>query len=376
MDKKRERSSSFKGGDDPQKTRKVDTTSPPNLDFLSFKPNFTTQKIEGIGEPQRPNFLTGKAFTDSIALLRSGKDPTVSTSFQLKVKPSDGKVRPVTVQGSISVMEQSTGLVQGNLKTPSNTTYLGSTQKGRYNKVVFPENLSLQRATLEARAIKALSPIEGGYDPGAKVSDLKEIPMNKNKSFPAKNTLGMFALGSHLEDVTANRALSLQDVGSGMRAMVMSTKWKMELQRSEEPGKGFQQRMFQMFPQLGRQDVKRLDKEDEVEMEKTGISGLSEHWKESRQVFSKKDQVENIKQLHLDAQNTAHDVFGHKLSQLSRSQKPKGQWWADNAERLQKFLPDLGSKEESQRQSAQQEVKKIGLEYVQRKMDRHGIRRN
>jgi hypothetical protein len=364
------RDSSSSGGEPPSKRRKID---------FSYTPTFTPQVVDTIGAPRPPQFKTGSEFSSAIARLRGGQDELVSTRFALRVKPPGENARNVSVQGTIGVKEQSTGLVQGWLETPSNTTYLGS----GYNNVVFPQNLSLQRATLEARAIKALAPMGDGYDPSAKVSELAEMPMRKTKDrvtkskFPTANTLGMFAIGSHLEDVTANRALSLQDVGSGMRALVMTTKWQMRLDGNEDAGQRFQDRMFRMFPQLGRKDVERLDDSGKkVEMSETGISGLQSHWDGPKPRFTRENQIENIRQLHVGAQQTAHQVFLRKLNQVGGDAPPVGKWWGKNADRIKGFLPDLGSDDESKRKSASAGLEKIGQEYVQRKMDRHGIRRD
>lgn len=354
------------GKEPPKKKQKID---------LGFTPTFTSQDATTIGSSLPPTYKTGQAFSDALVQLRGGGNEMVSTQFALKVKPPSENVRLVMVQGTISVAQQGTGLVQGMLGTPSNTTHVGS---GEYNNVVFPSNLSRQRATLEARAIKQLSPIVGGYDASAKESPLDEIPMNKKRrstdksAFPLSNTLGMFALGSHLEDVTASRALNLQDVGSGMRALTMATKWQMELEDSENAGQGFQDRMFSTFPQLGKKGTK--GKGTASALADTGISGLSEHWAQQNPTFTRQQQLTGIKQAHENAQQMAHGVFMRKLEKLEANEAPTGKWWSDNAERIKGFLPDLDSDEESKRNAANAGLKKIGQEYVQRKMVRHGIR--
>ncbi len=354
------------GKEPPKKRRKID---------LGFTPTFTPQNVTTIGTSQPPTYKTGQAFSDALAQLRGGGNEMVSTQFALNVKPPNENARLVTVQGTISVAQQGTGLVQGMLATPSNTTHVGS---GDYNNVVFPKNLSRQRATLEARAIKQLSPIVGGYDASAKESPLDEIPMNKaprkldNSAFPLSNTLGMFALGSHLEDVTANRALNLKDVGSGMRALTMATKWQMELEDSDNAGQGFQDRMFSTFPQLGKKGMKGVGTASGLD--NTGISGLSEHWAKDGTKFTRQQQITSIEQAHQSAQKMAHGVFMRKLEKLDGDELPTGKWWSDNADRIKAFLPDVGSEDESKRNLAHEGLRKIGLEYVQRKMSRHGIR--
>ena len=338
---------------------------------LPFTPTFTPQDTSTIGAPKPPVFKTGKQFSDAIDALRTGGEEMVSTKFDLKVKPSNEKARTVTVKGDISVMQHNTGLTQGWLNTPSNTSYLGE----KYNSSVFPQNLSLQRAKLEARAIKQLAPLGDGYKADAKVSPLDEMPMLKTKrsvdqsKFPLSNTLGMFAVGSHLEDVTASRGLNLQDVGSGMRAKIMATKWKMELQGNEKAGEGFQKAMFDAFPQIGT-------KSDEgVGLKGTGISALKEHWEKGGNVFSKQQQVQNIEQAHREAQVMAHSVFENKVGQMEKGKVPSGQWWSDNADRIKPFLPDIQSDNSGKREQAIKGLTDIGNEYLGRKMDRHGIRR-
>lgn len=359
--------SSGSGQEPPRKIRKLD---------LGFTPTFTPQNVSTIGTSKPPTYTVGKPFSDSLADLRSGGNNMVSTQFALNVKPPGENARNVTVQGTFSVAQQGTGLVQGMLNTPSNTTHVGP---GDYNNVVFPKNLSRQRATLEARAIKQLSPMGSTYVASAKESPLDEMPMNNgprktdNSAFPLSNTLGMFALGSHLEDVTASRALNLQGVGSGMRALTMTTKWQMELEGSDDAGKGFQDQMFGAFPQLGKKGMKGLDKASGLK--NTGISGVSDHWGSKKPTFTKDMQIRKIQELHEGAQNMAHGVFMRKLGQVTEDALPKGQWWSDNADRIRAFLPDVHSEEEPKRNKAREGLKKIGTEYVHRKMDRHGIDR-
>lgn len=337
-----------------------------------FVPTFTPQASLTPQPSMQPNVLTGGAFHTAIQQLRDNGMTQVSTRFDLNVRGA-GETRKVTVSGDYSVHDQGrTGLVQGMLQTPSNTTYTGD---GGYNNVVFPKNLSRQRATLEARGIKQLSDSGVDYKADAKVSRLDELTpigtkrKEDNSRFPLSNTLGTFALTSHLEDITAKRATGLEDVGSGMRARVMATKWQMQMQESDKPGKGFQSTMLENFPQIGKAKVKGAG------LDHTGIAALKKHWEDGGDTFSWAEQKQRIATAHTDAQNAASQMFAHKIGGIEQGKITGGKWWAFNYDsRIKPLLPDLSSDQQDRRDDAQRKFGEIGTEYVQRKMQRHGIR--
>lgn len=362
----------------PGKSKLAPPTKQPKLFDASalpaFASTFTSQAAAAPQPPTRTNVLTGAPFHDAIAQLRDGGMTQVSTRFNLKVRALH-ETRNVPVSGDYSVHTQgTTSLVQGMLQTSSNTTYIGDSNKN-YNGIVFPKDLSLQRATLESRAIKQLANAGDGYKADAKVSRLKELPGNQtarredNSRFPLVHTLGTFALTSHLEDITAKRAVGLEDVGSGMRARIMATKWQMAMDGSNDAGQGFQRKMLDSFPQIGRRKLPAVGLPD------TGISALKEHWEGSNDKFSWNNQKQKIAEAHVDAQNTAHKMFKHKISGIEKGEIEKGTWWESNYDtRIKPLLPALHSEVQQQREDAQRQLGDIGQEYVRRKMQRHGIR--
>ncbi len=368
LDKKRKTSPGSDKVEPPLKNRKL---FDPGV-VPVFTPSFTPQASLKPQPSTQPKVLTGGDFHTAIQQLRDNGMTQVSTRFDLNVKGA-GETRKVTVSGDYSVHDQGrTGLVQGMLQTPSNTTYTGT---GGYNKVVFPTDLSLQRATLEARGIKQLSDSGPDYKADAKVSPLKELKANDtkrkedNSRFPLSNTLGTFALTSHLEDITAKRAVGLEDVGSGMRARVMATKWQMQVQKSDDPGKGFQSTMLDAFPQIGNAKVKGAG------LDHTGIAALKKHWEDGGDKFSWNEQKQRIATAHTDAQQAASQMFTHKIGGIEQGDTTGGKWWASNYDtRIKPLLPDLSSDQHDRRDEAQRKFGEIGTEYVQRKMQRHGIR--
>jgi hypothetical protein len=370
LDKKRKASTTDDKKAPPTKSRKLfDPAALP-----AFTPVFTPQATATPQPSAQPNALTGAPFHAAIAQLRDGGMAQVSTRFNLKVK-AVGETRNIPVTGDYSVHDQGrTGLVQGMLQTPSNTTYTGDSST-KYNNVVFPNDLSPQRARLESRAIKQLADAGPGYSADAKVSQLDELPGNATKrkedksKFPLSNTLGTFALTSHLEDITAKRAVGLEDVGSAMRARVMATKWQMTMQGTDKAGEGFQSTMLNAFPQLGNTKV------EAVGLKQTGIAALKKHWEDGGDTFSWDDQKQNIQAAHIDAQHAASDMFAHKIGGIDQGKITGGKWWASNYDsRIKPLLPDLHSDQLDQRESAQKQLGDISQEYVQRKMQRHGIR--
>jgi hypothetical protein len=355
----RGKKSSDSGEDKPAK-KKTKVDAPPSFNFT---PNFTPQRITNIVTPPSPNTLVGKPFADAISALRDGGDTGVHTKFNLNVKAS-GRQESVPVQADFSIKNQGTGLTQGMMDTPNFSAYVGKQEKSS----VLPKNLSLQRGILESRAMKQLSDSGDGYKADSKVSQFDELKMTQKNEFPKQTVLGGIALGSFLEDVTAKRAVGLEDVGSAMRAKTMAKTWNMKTEGAVEV-KGFQTEMLDAFPQLGKSTIKAGG------LDESGISAIKKHWDANGKKFTKEKQVENIVEAHKEAYTSAAKRFEHKWTQISKQGNTTGKWWDAKADEIKGINEGLQSESSQKREgTANQEFKNLGDDYVKRKMTRHGIK--
>lgn len=380
-DKKRKWNSDGNGGNalpgksgapPPTKVRKPD----PNplsqlLSQTSVKPQLPNQQPSTIGRSRELPIKRGREFSDAIKQLgRKNGDETVRAHFRMKLDLPDDKQQDFLVGGTFSVMQHpTTGLVQGNLKTHAKSSYVG---KANWTKQVLPYELSLPRATIESRAIKHLE--NDDYDISAKSSAFNPGDLKIGKSTP----LGMVAMGSYLEDVTAKRSIGLEHVGSAMRASVMAVKWNHK-QGIRDAGKDFADNMLNAFPQLGNDKVKSDD------MDKTGISELRKEFKSEDQ-FSKQDQLKSIRRAHQNAFSAAEMRFAKKieaiqgawgkdrsLSDTDALQSTAGKWLGGKGSEFSSLLEDFSSKDQLRSDKAKLQFGDIRKAYLQRKMDRHGI---
>ncbi len=343
-------------------------------DFIApYVPSFTSQNVGRVGAPIPPRHLVGSQFHAAIEGLRDGGDEIVSTRFSLRVKVvSDGNtvLDDVPVGGTFSVFQhRTTGLVQGNLLTGANSAYVGSDDRSS----VLPRRLSLQRARLESRAIKQLSDSGPAYAANAKISRFdaaKLVPDREHrgvKRISRDAPLGGIALASHLEDVTAKRAVGLEDVGSAIRAKVLTVKWR-SLEGNSNAGARFRSDLLASFPQLGNKDVPAGG------LNEGGISALKSHWDGNGATFSKQTQIEKIRIAHEDAWSAADRRFVSKFRALSSEEvRPRG-WWRQNEGRVHSIAQGLQSKQPNTKADALQEFAEIREEYRTRKLVRHGIK--
>jgi hypothetical protein len=329
---------------------------------------FTAQAVGSVGRPIPPRLRIGREFHQAIQNLREGSGESVSTRFNLRVRVERDSLRIsqiVPVGGSFSVFQHTTtGLVQGNLLTGAKSAYKAADE----NFSVLPRNLSLQRAVLESRAIKQLADSGRGYDAAAKWSQLDEAPLvNEDREISKLAPLGGIALASHLEDITAKRAVGLDHVGSAIRASVLAVKWKL-IEADGNAFRGFRSQILSSFPQFGNKKVPAGG------LDEGGISALKRHWDAGGTTFSKQDQLDKIQGAHDDASHAAGLRFISKLKALGTSERPGGAWWEENEERLRSALRNVRSGDRGRSERGTGELRDIRREYVAWKFARHGIK--
>jgi hypothetical protein len=216
--------------------------------------------------------------------------------------------------------------------------------------------------------MKQLSDSGVGYKADAKLTQFDELEMTQKNEFPKQTVLGGIALGSFLEDVTAKRAVGLEDVGSAMRAKTMAKTWSMKTEGAVEV-KGFQKEMLDAFPQLGKAKIKAGGLDD------SGISAIKKHWDADGKKFTKQKQVGNIVEAHKEAYASASERFELKWTQISKQGNTTGKWWDAKAAEIKDINQGLKPDSDQKRKdTASQEFKNLGDQYVKRKMTRHGIK--
>ncbi|MBL8507210.1 MAG: hypothetical protein JNM11_02015 [Chitinimonas sp.] len=352
---------------------------------------FTGQTTSDLGKPRTPPVKTGKAFSDAIIRMRNGdSDESVRTKVAVNLQGATGNASVHKIGASFSVMTHSTTeLTQGMMNSSAPSAYLSTpkaikktkdaqknkdAEKKRQQKIVtnsvLPVNLSLERATLESRVIKQLSPVHEGdapYDASAKVSAFPSLGLS-TKATAKSSPLGGIAIGSFLEDVTAGRAVGMDHIGSAMRAKTMAAKWQMKLAGNEDAGKGFQSTMLSQFPQLGKGGL------EVGKLKDTGISALKSHWKSGGTEFSKSDQLGHISNAHKEAYEAGLATFSHKFDQMTDPNFKGGTWWTSKKAKIDKIMAHHKSGDEKRQEKAQRQYQKLSATYLQRKMVRHGIK--
>lgn len=329
---------------------------------------FTAQHVASVGRSIPPRVRLGGDFHRAIQRLRDGSDESVSTRFNLKVQVGSGREsisETVPVAGTFSVFQHTTTeLVQGNLVTAAHSAY-----KARDDRLsVLPRHLSRQRATLESRAIKQLADSGRGYDAAAKWTRLDEAPLvNRDQEISKQAPLGGIALASHLEDITAKRAVGLEHVGSAIRASLLSVKWR-QLSGESAAGRNFRARLLASFPQLGNKDLPAGG------LPEGGISALRQHWQEEIPTFSKEVQLAKIQIAHDNASEAARLRFSKKLKALETTRVSRGEWWRENERSLLSALSEAGSGSPGTRAQGAEALQDIRRDYVARKLGRHGIK--
>lgn len=329
------------------------------------------QKLKHIGDALPIQPKSGTAFFEGISKLASGRsDKSVRANLNISYKlPSMKDYHEHSVDGTISVMSEG-NRTQSMLHPMGMTSYF---KNGQPN--VLPKDLSLSRAQLEGKVIKRLSPNGETYDPNSTYTNLKgdngELTIGGGKKYAARSPVGGIALGSFLEDVTAQRSVGLAHVGSAMRAELMAKKWTMQ---NEGKGKSldFATDMLSKFPQLGKEEMK------------SGIARMKKDWDSGtdKPVITKKKQRENIFDAHQSARQAASERFQKKFEAIADARKKdrstviedKGKWWVDNAAKIDRKITKWSDPNTSDA-SRQRSQQKFSQEYVHRKLDRHGINR-
>lgn len=329
---------------------------------------FTAQPLASVGRSIPPRVRIGGDFHQAIQRLRDGSDETVSTQFNLYVRVEKERARVsafVPVAGTFSVFQHATtGLVQGNLVTAANSAYKADNDK----LSVLPRHLSPQRATLESRAIKQLAHSGERYNAAAKQTQFNDAPLvDSGRKISKKAPLGGIALASHLEDITAKRAVGLDHVGSAIRASLLAVKWR-QLSGDRAAGTNFRARLLASFPQLGNKDLPAGG------LPEGGISALRQHWREGDPTFSKEVQLDKIDKAHKDATEAASLRFSQKLNALETERISRGAWWKENKRSLRAALKELRSDSPAARARGVEALQDIRGNYVERKLGRHGIK--
>lgn len=335
------------------------------------------QTLVGFTLPPPPTPLRGQGFVDGIKELARGGSGVVYTQLDIpyqQVSPglsgtSVNVPKRITAHGTFSVTTQQSNegkkvWTQGMLQPMGDTSYFDDNKMGR----AVPSTMTLKTATIESRAMKYLA--LDSYTPkndGIK-SDKKgptEALGQKTKSEPLGKILdeshhwGGLTMGSYLEEITAQRGLGFQNVGSGMRAMTMASKWRMKTGGATSEA-GFGDKMLASFPQLGKQAMKPS-------------LGASVLWDRLNKGGTDRQQTlehhlgfgGSIHKAHVEARTEAKKRFSAKLNAITSSGDARGHgtWWEKQAP----HLADLNKPENAAKRSA------LRADYLEEKMSRHGI---
>lgn len=130
---------------------------------------------------------------------------------------------------------------QGWLELGGSTTY----------ENILPDTLTLQRAQAEGHVMKKLA-LGEGYMPKNPLSFVG-VTNSIADLKPRISGWGRPALQSYLEEVTGRTSLSVNEIGSGMRAMMLASKMRMKNAGTVSEG-SFKSRMLASFPQLLTKD--------------------------------------------------------------------------------------------------------------------------
>ena len=249
-----------------------------------------------------------------------------------------------------------------------NTSYFGD-KKTKFTGSV-PNALSLERATMESRAMKFLSTTD--YDPTA--NEHKRVKVTfKHQG----NHYGDLTMGSFVEDITGERALGFENAGSAIRAQLMEAKWTMKTDNGENTEK-FGKTMLENFPQLGK------------EAWKGGDYGAKNLWlnlqNEGKRTDILNQHESSIAQAHVAAREAAEKRFDTHFAKFQNiaskgklidtkkpgAQRKLGNWWYDHKEDLLEVaaMPRTSKREKLLYDQA---LSKHRAEYVDNKMTRHGM---
>lgn len=231
---------------------------------------------------------------------------------------------------------------QGLLMPMGKTSYF---DKGLSVDKAIPSDLTVKRARVESRAMKFLSLRGTDYTP--KGGDIGVTIVEQRQPKGAKPVItrsdhdvdywGGLTMGSFLEDITGSRSMGIHDVGSGMRAMTMASKWRMK-NSGATSDVGFGARMLEAFPQLGKKDIEKAIIPG-LGTHETGASALRQHIvgdDPARRMAVVKHHVGlkgSVFAAHHAAETAAAERFDAKLA-MANSTAPGvdltpvlGKWW-------------------------------------------------
>jgi hypothetical protein len=352
----------------------------------AFVNTIPVQPAASIGRGKAVPLLTGAEFDAHIRAMAAGNNESVRTSVLLNVSKaaSDAHGQRHEVGASFSVdTHPTTELTQGMMDSSAMTAYVSTKNKTiNEQNSVLPQNLTFERAQLESRVIKALSPPAGPapYDSSAKRSIYPELDFNQ-KGKIKESTVGAIALGTYLEHVTAQRAVELERVGSALRATLMTAKWDMRTAQlnqvtdgTEKVKAGFRDSTMDAFPQLGKNSYAMPS----LKLDHSGISALKSLWEDGSSTFTAATQAANIKHAHDEANRAATGVFNAKFAQAFQQASTaeiakSGKWWAANAATIQSIREDHASGDVKRQETAKTNFDTLATGYRTRKLTRHGI---
>ncbi|WP_246792219.1 hypothetical protein [Burkholderia perseverans] len=311
--------------------------------------------------PPLPPPQRGASFTDGIQALAAGTR-TESVYTQLNVPYAvNGADHVVDIHGTYSTSVQQSNKpsnktydaskptkswVQGMLQPMGETSYFDQNKRSK----AIPATLSLERATIEGRAMKYLA--EDTYVPTRATA--------RNSEAGQAKYFGGLTMGSFVEDITGARGLGLGLVGSGMRATTMAGKWRMQNTGTSSIS-SFGSDMLNAYPQLG--NTKMSPKQgasvlrDKLDAGDTSADAvLKQHLGMRGSIY----------QSHAKALREAGLRFDTKLKAIhdgTRTAVAQGDWWQGKGT----ALTPLGDPVQAQ---AREQLRD---EYIARKLDRHAI---
>ncbi|WP_255989728.1 hypothetical protein [Chitinolyticbacter albus] len=351
--------------------------------------------------PQRPApTLRGDPFTSNIKHLANGVVTTVSSvSAQLKIPFAVGPDmahalhKEVDIYGTYSVLPRygNKPWTQGLMNPMGATSYFGvdetrgpetTTKTGRpkpgpvisrdiVGKAV-PLDMDLKTATIESRAMKFLALDAPTYKP--KASDEKTRFDNDNQA----EFLGGLTMGSYVEEITGKRSIGIGKTGSGMRAMTLASKWRMQNSGTTSEA-GFGQNLLASFPQLGKGELKKAVADagwDVLKQRKgkkeplMGAAALEDEVRkggaDAKHVYAHHQGMSgSVYKAHIEARDAAKRRFDKKFSDFKAGVDPKtlGKKWDSS----QGFLSGLDTA------SNRKQIKEVRENYVAAKLARHDV---
>lgn len=213
-----------------------------------MNPNPRKRSIGQVGFTSTPTkrakvALQGPAFTTGIANITGSGSPHVYTQVRIPMEYGSAAPRSFDLQ-----LDATFSAIDHNSSTDPTAWTQGYMQMGgdtSYEKIL-PANLGVRQATVESRVMKRLA-LGPAYTP--KTTSFHGEQTTQQGMRAATKNWGRPAVQSYLEDITGRTSLNLQEVGSGMRALVLASKLRMRTTGAASEG-GFATKMTGAFPQL------------------------------------------------------------------------------------------------------------------------------